>query len=59
MFIVHAQLKDGAGDEIEARDANGYSPAAAFRSARAWGQGALQRTDDPDAYVEYTSTESK
>jgi hypothetical protein len=59
MFVCHAQLKDGAGDEIEASDQTGHNPAQALMVAMVWGGGALGRTDDPDAYVQYTMTQSK
>lgn len=59
MFIIFAQLMDGAGVEIEARDVTGHTLPLTMTAAQVWGRGALERTSDPDAYVQYTATESK
>lgn len=59
MITIHAQLMDREGHELDARDVHGHTYSAVIKTAIVWGGGALRRTDDPDAYVLHTFTQSK
>jgi hypothetical protein len=60
MYTVHAQLFNGDGKEIEAKDTiRAHSLSLAFTAATSWGRGVLGRTYDPNAYVVYTATQTK
>jgi len=48
-----------AGDEIAARDVASGAWTSVWATAKAWASGALERSDDPDAYVVLTTTISR
>ena len=59
MYVVNAQLMNLAGEEIAAREVASGAWPSVWAAAKVWASGALERSDDPDAYVVFTTTMSR
>jgi hypothetical protein len=56
MYVISVQLMNLGGDEVAAKDVASGSWTSVWAAAKAWASGAMERSDDRDAYVVFTTT---